>query len=33
MNNRRLQRVIDGRGLLLARWRTLHMSIYSLSIA
>jgi len=30
MNNRRLQRVIDGRGLL-ARWRTL--PIYSMSIA
>jgi len=32
MNNRRLQRVIDGRGLL-ARWRTLRVSIYILSIA
>jgi len=31
MNNRRLQRVIDGRGLL-ARWRTLLVS-YSMSIA
>jgi len=32
MNSRRLQRVIDGHGLL-ARWRTLRVSIYSLSIA
>jgi len=32
MNNRRLQRVMDGRGLL-ARWMTLPVTIYSMSIA